>query len=192
MLRVNYGYNINMTDQDIDKAILLDASRGDLKAFDALITFYQKAIFNHLYRLVNNSDDASDLAQDTFVKLFKTRERINVEANFKSYLYKIATNTAYDWLKKKKNHKEDLIIDDDNVNFETIEASRSYYKLEELDRVGLDIALEKIKLKSKNLLLLYYQQGFTYEEIAEITKQPLNTIKTGLYRAKKELLQTFD
>jgi len=192
MLRVNYGYNINMTDQDIDKAILLDASRGDLKAFDALITFYQKAIFNHLYRLVNNSDDASDLAQDTFVKLFKTRERINVEANFKSYLYKIATNTAYDWLKKKKNHKEDLIIDDDNVNFETIEASRSYYKLEELDRVGLDIALEKIKLKSKNLLLLYYQQGFTYEEIDEITKQPLNTIKTGLYRAKKELLQTFD
>ena len=183
---------MDMTDQELDKTILIAASQGSLKAFDVLITFYQKAIFNHLYRLVNNADDASDLAQDTFVKLFKTRDRINSEANFKSYLYKIATNTAFDWLKKKKNHKEDLIIDDDNINFETIEADQSYYKLEELDRVGLNIALDKIKLKSKNILLLYYQQGFTYEEISEITKQPLNTIKTGLYRAKKELLETFN
>jgi len=126
------------------------------------------------------------------VKLFKTRNRINSEANFRSYLYKIATNTAFDWFKKKKRHKEDLIIDDENINFETIEANQSYYKLEELDRVGLDLALDKIKPKYKNMLLLYYKQGFTYEEIAHINNQPLNTIKIGIYRAKKELLENFD
>jgi RNA polymerase sigma-70 factor (ECF subfamily) len=181
-----------MDEKNINKEILVAASQGNLKAFDALISFYQKAIFNHVYRLVNNTDDAGDLVQDTFVKLFKTRERIDSEANFRSYLYKIATNTAFDWLKKKKSQKEDLIIDDENVNFETIEADQSYYKLEELDRVGLEIALDKIKPKYKNLLLLYYKQGFSYDEIAEIMNQPLNTIKTGLFRAKKELLEKFN
>lgn len=178
-----------MNEAAFDKNILASAKQGNLKAFDALINFYQKAIYNHLYRLTNNPDDASDLAQDTFVKLFKTRSRIDSEGNFKSYLYKIATNTAYDWFKKKKARKEDLIIDDENINFETIEADQSYYKLEELDRLGLEMALEKIKPKSKNLLLLYYQQGFNYEEIAEIMNLPLGTVKIGLYRAKKELLE---
>jgi len=181
-----------MPEQEFDKNLLIEASQGNLKAFDALITFYQKAIYNHMYRLVNSADEASDLTQDTFVKLFKIRDRINSEANFRSYLYKIATNTAFDWFKKKKSRKEDLIIDDENINFETIEANQSYYKLEELDRVGLDLALSKIKPKYKNLLLLYYKQGFTYEEIAHINNQPLNTIKTGIYRAKKELLENFN
>ena len=169
--------------------ILIDAQAGSLPAFDAIISHYQPAIYSHLYRLLNNPDDAADLAQEVFLKLYKTRERIKATENFRAYLYKIATNAAYDWLKKKKRHPEDLIIDDENVNFETIESELSYYKLEALDIVGLNMALEQIKPAYKNLLLLYYRQGFTYEEISDITGRPLNTVKTGLLRAKKELLK---
>jgi RNA polymerase sigma-70 factor (ECF subfamily) len=172
--------------------ILAAARDGHLKAFDAIISYYQPAIYNHLCRLLANPEDAADLAQDTFIILYKTRLRIKPEDNFKSYLYKIATNTAYDWLKKKKRRPEDLIIDDENVDFGTIEAELSYYKIETLDVVGLNLALEKIKPAYKNLLLLYYQQGFTYEEISGIVNQPLNTVKTGLFRAKKELLKRID
>lgn len=178
--------------QELSSDILAAAQKGNLKAFDAIIKFYQPAIFNHLCRLINNTDDAFDLAQETFLKLYKTHDRIDCQANFKSYLYKIATNTAYDWLKKKKRHPEDLVIDDDNIDFETIEAKQSYYKIESIDLIGLNMALDKIKPVYKNLLLLYYYQGFDYEEISRITDQPLNTVKVGLYRAKRELLKNID
>ena len=176
----------------LDSKILISAQKGDLKAFDALINFYQTAIYNHLYRLSGNKDDAADLTQETFIKLYKTRERIKPDDNFRSYLYKIATNTAYDWLKKKKRHPEDLIIDNEDQNFETIEAKQSYYKIEDLDLIGLEMALSKIKPVYKSLLLLYYQQGFTYEEISAITGQPLNTVKINLHRAKKVLLKNIE
>lgn len=174
---------------EISPDILTSAQSGSLKAFDAIINYYQPAIYNHLCRLLSNNDDAADLAQDVFLKLFKTKNRIDPKGNFKSYLYKIATNSAYDWLKKKKRHPEDLIIDDDGTNFETIEAGLSYYKIEDVDLIDLNSALDQIKTVYKDLLLLYYQQGFSYQEISTITSQPLNTVKIGLYRAKKALAE---
>lgn len=177
---------------NFDTNLLIAAQKGNLKAFDALINFYQTPIYNHLYRLTNNKDDAADLAQETFIKLYKTRERINADDNFRSYLYKIATNTAYDWFKKKKRHPEDLIIDAPDDYFETIEAKQSYYEVERLELIGLNMAMDKVKPAYKNILFLYYQQGFTYEEIGEIIGSPLNTVKIGLHRAKKELLKHFE
>jgi RNA polymerase sigma-70 factor (ECF subfamily) len=181
-----------MSNLNIDKNLIISAKNGSLTALDAIIVAYQRAIYSHLYRLVNNAEDAADLAQETFIKLYKNRDKIDPEQNFNAWLYKIATNTAYDWIKKKKRHPEDLIIDDGDFNFETIEAEQSYYKMPEIDRVGLEMALAKIKPILKNLLLLYYQQGFSYEEISVITDTPLNTVKVGLHRAKKELFKHFN
>ena len=176
----------------IDKNLIISAKNGRLSALDAIIIAYEKAIYNHLYRLVDNGEDAADLTQETFIKLYKNRAQIDPEQNFNAWLYKIATHTAYDWLKKKRRHPEDLIIDDENFNFETIEAKQSYYQIATIDKVALDMALAKIKPVYKNLLLLYYQQGFSYEEISRIADLPLNTVKVGLHRAKKELFKNFN
>lgn len=182
----------------INEDILIAAKNGKLKAFDELVLFYQDAIYNHLFRLSKDADDAADLTQATFIKLYKTRDRIREMENFNSYLYKIATNTAYDFFKNKSRHPVDLIIDDNEGNyFETIEAERSYYNTEginktDIDKIDLNIALDKIKLANKNLLLLYYQEGLSYEEISGILNKPLNTVKTLLRRAKEELLKKFN
>jgi len=179
-----------MSEGLVDKNLIIAAKNGDMGALSAIISAYQPAIYNHLYRLVNNPDDAADLAQETFIKLYKNRLKIDLDKSFNAWLYKIATNTAYDWFKKRKSHPEDLIIDDENLNFETIEAERSYYQMTEIDRVALDMALEEIKPAARNLLLLHYQQGFSYQEISEITGLPLNTVKIGLYRARKDILKS--
>lgn len=175
--------------EKISPDILIRAQKGELSAFEEIVNFFQKAIYSHLSRLISSPDDAADLTQETFIKLFKTRKRIDSTANFQSYLYKIATNTAYDWLRKKQRQPEDLIIDDENVNFETIEAKQSYYEIEAIDKLALEIALKEIKPNYRNLILLYYREGFNYEEISQITNQPLNTVKTGLSRAKQELFK---
>jgi len=170
---------------EIDRNIIVAVKKGELKAFDFIVTFYQKAIYSHLYRLVNNPDDALDLVQDTFIKIYKNRDSIDLDKNFKAWLYKIATNTAYDWLKKKRPKTEELTYESE---FETIEQAQSYYNIEQLEILDLTEAIKTLKPDSESVLRLYYQQGFSYLEISEILEIPINTIKTKISRAKAELV----
>ncbi len=175
-----------MTDPTLvsEETVIL-AKKGDLAAFNQIIVAFQKAIFNHLYRLTGSKEDAADLTQDTFFKLFRKRALINPNKNFKAYLYKIATNTAYDWFDKKKRRNEVNMAEEGEV--ETIEQQTPYLRMEIGNSVDLETAIRKIKPIYQNVIFLYYQQGFSYEELAEILKIPLGTVKTLLYRSKKAL-----
>ena len=175
----------------IDKNLIVEVGNGNLKAFDFIVGFYQKAIYSHLYRLVNNSDDALDLVQDTFIKVYKNREKIDLDKNFKSWLYKIATNTAYDWLRKQKRLPQKQEIDE-TIEFETTGSNLTYYDIEQANSFDLTKAMQALKPSSENILRLYYQQGFTYVEISEILQMPLGTVKTNLARAKAELVKKFN
>jgi len=177
-----------MDSLDLDKSIIVAVKNGELKAFDFIVSFYQTAIYSHLRRLVNNHDDALDLTQDTFIKVYKNRSTIDLDKNFKSWLYKIATNTAYDWFKKQKiRPKQEEITE--ATEFETIDSNPSYYNVEQLNILDLTEALKALKSDSENILRLYYQQGFTYAEISEILEIPINTVKTKISRAKVELIK---
>ena len=177
-----------MESLDINQEIVTNFKAGQSQAFDLIVTFYQKPIYSHLYRLVNNKEDALDLTQDTFVKIYKNRKNVDLDKNFKSWLYKIATNIAYDWLKKQK--KLPISKDfDDLIEFETIKTNSQYYSIEQLNNLDLEEALKSLKPVQENSLRLYYQQGFTYVEIGEILQLPLNTVKTHIARAKAELLK---
>jgi DNA-directed RNA polymerase specialized sigma24 family protein len=125
---------------EINKDILIRASAGDLQAFEAVLFFYEKAIYNYCLHLVKNSQHAKDIAQDTFIKVYLHRREIDPAKNIKTWIFTIATNTAYDFLRGKKQ-----------------------------------------------ALLLFYQQGFSYKEIAEILGIPINTVKTYISRGKEQL-----
>ncbi len=172
--------------KEIDQELLIRAKKDDQKAWDWLILEFQKPIYNHIYRLTSNKEISTDLTQDTFIKAYKNRLNIKLDGNFKSWLYKIATHTAYDWFKKVKRGGELFIIDDDDNKFETIEAEMTYYRVED-DYSDLDIklAMEKLKPAQETILNLFYRQGFSYQEISDILSIPLNTTKTNLLRAKK-------
>ena len=169
----------------IDEQTLTLVKQGDLKAFNKMMGIYQKAIFNHLYRLTGSKDDAADLAQDTFFKVYKKHQTIDPAQNFKAWLYKIATHTAYDWFAKKKRQNEMFLPDENEL--ETIDQNLPYYRIEEANRLDLEAALNKLKPSYQTAIILYYREGFGYEEIAAIMRIPLGTVKTLLYRAKKAL-----
>jgi RNA polymerase sigma-70 factor, ECF subfamily len=167
-----------------EKGLLILAKNGDLAAFEKILSQYEKAIFNHLYRLVGRREDAEDLTQKTFIKLYRSIKTIDLEKNFKAWLYKIATNTAYDWLRIKK--REATFLSDDIENCaETIDAEDTYYSIERLE--DLERALNKIKPAYKSILLLCYKDCLAYQEIAEVLNIPINTVKTHIYRAKQAL-----
>lgn len=167
-----------------EKELLNQARGGSIEAFEKILFLYEKPIYNYIYRLTRQKEDAEDLTQKTFIKLYKILKTINLEKSFKSWLYKIATNTTYDWFRKKKREAEFLVPESDKY-FETIDADEAYYDVVE---VGLlDKALAEIKPIFRSVILLYYKDGLTYQEIADTLQIPINTVKTHLRRAKEEL-----
>lgn len=168
------------TDELIQKMIA-----GDPQAFEAVLFLYEKALFTHLLRLTGSPDEAADLFQETCIRLYNKRAQIDPTNNFKSWLYKIATNIAYDHFRKKKREK--LIFLDDETELETIAEERSYTIEQEITGEDLEKALRGIRAHYRNILLLFYKEQFSYTEIADMLQIPLNTVKTHLRRAREEL-----
>lgn len=172
-----------MSDQNLtEKQILEIAKKGDLEAFEKLLFIYEKPIYGYILRLVGRKEDAEDLTQETFIKIYRSIAAVDPEKKFKAWVYKIATNTVYNWFKHKKNRPELFIIDDENSNFETIDKKSVYYNIEA--SYDIESALKKIKPLYKSVLLLHYWQDLGYKEIAEILSLPINTVKTYIRRAK--------
>ncbi len=176
--------------ETIDKKILIAAKNKNFKAFEAILSHYEKAIFNYIFRLVNHRQDAEDLAQETFIKVYTHLSSIDPEKNFRAWLYKIATNVTYDWFRKKGARPELFIVDDPLASFETIDEESPYLKIERAR--DLLKALGEIKPIYRTILDLFYHQGFGYEEIAQSLAIPLNTVKTHLFRAKRALKQALE
>ena len=172
----------------ISPEILDSAKQGNLAAFEHIVSTFERPLFSYLYRLCGHRQTAEDLLQDTFVKVYKNVRKIRPDQNFKSWVFTIATNTAYDFLRKKKHVIESFIIDDPDSNFETIEAEHAYTIVEKLDaKKDVDKALDEIKPQYRTVLLLFYQEDLSYESIARVLQIPVNTVKTYLHRAKLAL-----
>ena len=166
----------------IDKNILICAKTGDLVAFEYILSFYEKAIYNYCLRILKNSQNAKDVTQETFIKVYKNRKLIDPEKNIKTWIFTIATNTTYDFLRGKKR-KNEISLDENN---ETISSLEAYYPKEGVVS-DVEKALEQISPEYKKVLLLFYQQGFQYQEIADILEMPINTVKTHISRGKEKL-----
>ncbi len=164
-----------------EKEDLARLRSGSLKAFEAVLTAYEKRIFSHLLRITGNAADAADLTQETFLKVYRFRQKVDPEKNFKSWLYTIATRTAYDWL-RRKNRGEEVLLPEEGETNEALPAYNS--KEAELDVAR---ALGNIRPAYRSVLLLFYAEGLTYEEIAAALALPVNTVKTHLRRGKAAL-----
>jgi len=173
------------TNKQLDDKILGQLKSGSSKAFETVLSFYEKAIFNHLYRLSQNREDAADLTQETFLKLYKNRKKIDLGKKFSAWLYRIATNCFYDLLRKRHRKPESLNSLDNYLESETYQQKAAYYHIE--DRIAdLELALNKLRPIQQTIIRMYYQ-GFEYLEIAEILSLNINTVKTHLHRAKESL-----
>lgn len=167
----------------MDESNLLENLKaGDLRAFEEILSKYERHIFNYLKRLTMNADDAEDLTQETFLKLYDKRASLIPEKGAKSWLFAVATNAAYDLFRKRKRGNEVFLEDGE---LETKPADSPYQYIE----ASADIAsaLASLKPVYRSVLTLFYKDGFTYEEIAEFLGMPLNTVKTHIRRGKEAL-----
>lgn len=182
----------NPAPEDLD--LVQRALAGSQDAFRDLLVRYQRPVLSLIRRMVRSSSQAEDLAQEVFLKAFRALGSFDQSRKFSSWLFKIAHNTAIDQLRRKElvtvpletpdRDQPDLVAVLPDVSAET-PADR----VERRDlAAAIEGAIDGLKPLYREVVILRYQEGLTYEEIAEVADLPLGTVKTHLFRARKAMV----
>ncbi len=183
-----------------DHEIVARARKGSEAAYRELLGRYQRPVFSLVYRMVRDREQAEDLAQETFVKVFNNIERYDPKYKFSSWIFKIATNLTIDAIRKKE--PDTVSIDgsrhastDDEIEATRISVASDDENPEELleaRELGNEIekAIGGLRPEYRTAVLLRHVEGRAYEEIAEIMGVPLGTVKTYIHRARGELRES--
>ncbi len=165
-----------------DKELMERCVKGDRQAFETLLVRYEKPVYNAAYRMLHNADDARDVTQTVFLKVYENLDQYNPAHRFFSWVYRIALNESINWL-KKSNRQEAL-------DYETAdqgdgpEAMASDEQLGE----GMEAALMRISSDYRAVIILKHVLGCSYVEISEVLDIPEKKVKSRLYTAR-QLLQ---
>lgn len=160
---------------------------GDTSCFACLLDRYSTQVHTLIARVVHNREDAEELTQDVFMKVFKNLSSFKGNSSFSTWIYRIAYNTAISETRRKRI--EYLAIEEqqiNNVSEEEIESKMGYSDTNEQVEM-LEKALEKLPPDERFIILLFYMQDKTTEEVAEITGFTVTNVKTKLFRIRKKL-----
>jgi len=175
-----------------DQQLVSDYLSGDEKSLEVLFGRYLKPIYSFTYRYVGDGQDAEDVTQEAFVKVWRNLKKFDQQKSFKTWIFSIAKNTAIDFLKKKKatTFSEFENEEGENMITETL-ADPSPLPQELLEKAGvaqiLNAAMEKLSPKYRMVLFLRYNDQFNFREIAESLGEPIHTITSRHRRALIQL-----
>ena len=179
---------------DPDTALMLSVRAGDAPSFEILLHRHRGSVVNHLFRMIQNHAIAEELAQDVFVRVYRSRERYQPDAKFTTWLFRITTNVALNWRRDTRREAGHLRLDD---------AARFVPKLGIRDRAPtadevmirrdqakeIREAIEALPGKQLAAVLMHKYEGLDYGEIAEILDCSIPALKSILFRAYQTLRQ---
>jgi RNA polymerase sigma-70 factor (ECF subfamily) len=177
-----------------DEQLITNYLKGDEKSLEILISRYLKSIYNFTYLYVKNEKEAEDLTQEVFIKAWRNLRRFNRKKSFKIWLFHLAKNICFDFLRKRKDFSFSELVskgEDEDYYFEEEIKDLSPLPDELFEQKNLkemlNSAIEQLPLKNQTILFLYYNDHFTLQEIADSLNESLNTIKSRYRRALKKL-----
>ncbi len=176
-----------------DIALVARARKGDESAYRILLRKYQRSVYSICLRMVRNREEAEDLAQDAFVKVFAMLDRYNPSYAFSSWLFKITSNLCIDSLRKRRIEgvpmDEPMRSDkgDYTRQFESGEDDPETAALKKERSGHLSRAIERLPPHYRLMVILRHQEGLSYEEIAATVGVPLGTVKARIHRARQML-----
>jgi RNA polymerase sigma-70 factor (ECF subfamily) len=167
-----------------DTKLIRQCIEGDRQAFETLLVQYEKPVFNAAYRMLNNRDDANDVTQTVFLKVYENFDNFDPSRRFFSWIYRITLNESINWL-GKQNRLEPLQHDtaDDGKSPEQEVASAEV-------SAKVQAALMTIKTDYRAVVILKHFLGCSYVEISEVLEIPEKTVKSRLYSARQILKDT--
>ncbi|MEM8868427.1 MAG: sigma-70 family RNA polymerase sigma factor [Verrucomicrobiota bacterium] len=169
--------------EDLDSTCMLAIAEGDRTAFAGLVDRWQLRLINFFYRSTNNRNDAEDLAQDTFIDLYRSAGRYEAKGTFKAYIFTLARRRLIDSYRKSSRRPLDFIDPTDYLMQQQAEAENTSREIEE----AFHLALSTLPDNQRAAILMLQQQGLAYDEIASALDASLSAVKTWIHRARTHL-----
>ena len=181
-----------------DAELVRKSLTGDQRACRDLVRRYQRPVFSVLMRVVRRAEDAEDLAQETFVRMFRALDRYDPERPFTAWLFTIATRLAIDHLRRRRVQTVSLTVTEPGSTEEReLDVEDRGLKPDEVtsnaeeERIAQDL-IDSLPEHYRIVILLRHQQDLSYEEIAEALNLPLGTVKARIHRARALLKERIE
>jgi len=179
--------------RDDDARLVASALSGNADAFGELVEKYEKLVYNAAYQLVRSEEDALDVAQETFLKAFRSLNSFRGDCRFSTWLYKICRNAALDYLRAEQRRRTVSLTEEDEDGSENVIdppdpdlLSDPQRRLEQKeDRLAVRAAINRLSREHREILVLRDMEGYSYEEIAEMLDLELGTVKSRINRARR-------
>ena len=162
-----------------DQLLVMDAQDGNIKAMEMLVSRWQKKLWRHAFRLTADSQAAWDVTQQAWLGIIKGLRKLHDPVNFRPWAYKITTNKAINWIKKNRVSREKIVGEIPEITDK------------EKKDTGLKELLEKLEMRKKVVLCLYYFEQLSISEISVALKIPEGTVKSRLANARSELKELY-
>ncbi|MDE0087752.1 MAG: sigma-70 family RNA polymerase sigma factor [Candidatus Poribacteria bacterium] len=178
-----------------DEELMLECSKGDMSAFELLVRRYQDALVNYIYYTINDYHRAEDLAQETFLRVFKNASRYEPKASFKSWLYTIATNLSKNEIRNRARRNtyflEDMVEENEDVYHSEFMIDTRYqpdilYEKKERQQL-IKKTLKQLPENQRLALTLVTYQELSYEEISDILNCSTGAVKSLIHRARQNM-----
>jgi RNA polymerase sigma-70 factor, ECF subfamily len=179
-----------------DTRLIHEALKGNQAAYKKLLKKYHDQIFHLISRIVRNKEQVEDLTQEAFVKAFASLRNFNEEYAFSTWLYKIATNSSIDYIRKRKldtfSIDKPIAMEESEYSFELPDTTYQPDKsiIQRQRAVLIEEAINSLPEKYKRVIILRHTEERDYAEIAKMLKLPIGTVKAHIFRAR-ELLNKF-
>ncbi len=179
--------------EDLDQSLVLRVQQGDKSAFDLLVLKYQHRIMHLVNRYVKDPSEAQDVAQDTFIKAYRALADFRGESAFYTWLYRIAINTAKNYLLSRSRRHFDNEIDvqdaeqvENVAQLKDMDTPENLLMNEQIVKV-IKEAIEKLPEEMRIAITLREFEGMSYEEIAEAMDCPIGTVRSRIFRAREAI-----
>jgi RNA polymerase sigma-70 factor (ECF subfamily) len=177
----------------VDRLVKM-ARGGDEEAFGELVKMYHQRVYNLAYGMVNNAEDAAELAQQTWVKVWNKLGSFKEDAKFFTWVYRVASNTGLDFLRHRARLREDVLLDgvepavDPDLDRAASQNPRPDRELAQSEiREMFEKSLESLSPDHRTALILREVDGLSYEEIAKITGCRKGTVMSRIFYARKKM-----
>ena len=183
-----------MSDQNLlDEQLVERVQRGDKAAFNLLVKKYQQKVVNLVARYVNNPGDVPDVAQEAFIKAYRALPTFRGESAFYTWLYRIAVNTAKNYLTSQGRRPPSSDVEADEAEsygggeaLQEVSTPENLARTDEIKRTVFS-AIEALPEDLRTAITLRELEGLSYEEIAEIMDCPVGTVRSRIFRAREAI-----
>ena len=171
--------------EDIDRSCMQNLSLGDQSAFSGIVERWQERLINFFYHSTHNQADAEDLAQETFLDLYRTAKNYRATGSFRAFIFTLARRRLIDRYRKQTRRPLEFVDPTDSFMQQQCEPDNALREIEE----AFYHALAALPENQRSAILLLQQQGLSYDEIAEALNANAGLVKTWIHRARTHLRQ---